>query len=156
MLAIEITVEFFVIYSPTETVYFMLRNQTYLNNSIVAINYIGEGDNALLCMTDKDDCCRGMGDSKMRLGEFYFPNNSIPRFNSTNLWYRKRGPQVIRLNRMNNVLSPTGRYRCVIPDSSGMNRSIYINIEGLRMSCGYFGNVQLTITFNIGIQHKSV
>ena len=138
-----ITVEFFVTYSPTETVFFMLRNQIYLNNSVVAINDIGQGNNTLLCVTDKLDCCKPRNGTLQ--GEFYYPNNTLVRNQAQNdSLYRNRGPQVIRLNRKNDVVVPTGIYRCEIPDSTGKNRSIYINVTGLRMSCGYPGNVQLT------------
>ena len=112
------------------SVKFMLRNQTYLNNSIVAINDIGDGDDALLCVTDKPDCCLHVS-KRSGQGEFYYPNNSRVRFNTGAPWYRNRGPQVVRLNRRNGTLSPTGVYRCEIPDSTGMDQSLYINIAGL-------------------------
>ena len=113
---------------------FILRGQTYLNNSIVAIYDIGEGDNVLLCVTDNLDCC------KNKMGEFYYPNNNsaVPnRFHSSNSLYRNRSPQVVRLNRRNDVLSPTGRFRCEIPDSTGMNRNIYINVTGIHLIFTY-------------------
>ena len=106
----------------------MLQGQTYLNNSIVAINDIGEGDNALLCVTDNPDCCKPPNGNIVQ-GEFYYPNNILVRnLASGDSLYRNRGPQVVRLNRKNDVLSPTGVYRCEIPDSTGMNRSIFISI----------------------------
>ena len=105
----------------------MLRNQTYLNNSIFAINDIGEGENALLCVTDYPDCCKPPNGNTSQ-GEFYYPNNDKVRFNVTDPWYRDRGPQVVRLNKKNDVLSPTGVYRCEILDYAGMDRSIFINI----------------------------
>ena len=107
----------------------MLRGQTYLNNSIVAINDIGEGDNALLCVTDNPDCC------SIPVGEFYYPDNSRIRFNSADPWYRNRGPQVIRLNRKINVVVPTGIYRCKIPDANGNMQDIYIDITGMYIQC---------------------
>ena len=115
-----------IIFNAEINVKFILRSQTYSNNSIVAINDIGEGDNALLCVTDNTECCSN------RVGEFYYPNSSaVPNgYNSNNSLYRNRGPQVVRLNRRNDVLSPTGRYRCNIPDSSGINQNFYINITG--------------------------
>ena len=109
---------------------FILRNQTYLNNSIVAINDIGVGYNALLCVTDKPDCCN-IQDNKM--GEFYYPNNTAVGYSEINSLYRNRGPQVVRLNRRNDTFSPTGVYRCEIPDFIGMNQNIYINLTGMEM-----------------------
>ena len=111
----------------------MLRGQTYLNNSIVAINDIGVGDNALLCVTDNPDCCKHPNGNTSQ-GEFYYPNNSRVRFNVTDPWYRDRGPQVVRLSRRNAVLSPTGVYKCEILDSTGMNINISINLTGMEIS----------------------
>ena len=39
-------------------VWFSLRNTTYQNNSIVFLEDIGEGDGALLCVTNQTACCR--------------------------------------------------------------------------------------------------
>ena len=72
----------------------MLRNQAYLNNSIVAINYIGEGDNALLCMTHKPDCCKPPNGNTSQ-GEFYYPNHSAvpPGYSSIKVhrWFVSTG-----------------------------------------------------------------
>ena len=113
----------------------MLRGQTYLNNFIVAIDDIGEVENALLCVTDKPDCCRSPYGTAQR--EFYNPNNCAVPPGSTNSLYKNRGLQVVRLNRKNNFLSPTGVYRCEIPDSNEINQNLYINITGLKMSRTY-------------------
>ena len=108
----------------------MHHGQTYLNNSIVAINDIGEGDNALLCVTDKPDCCKPP--NGLLQGDFYYPDNTLVRNHAQSYsLYRDRGPQVIRLNRRSDVLLITGVYRCEIPDFTGWNRSIYINITGI-------------------------
>ena len=115
------------------SVKFILHNQTCLNNSIVAINDIGEEDNALLCVTDKTDCCGKMDGEKM--GEFYYPDNSAVVFSSTISLYRTRGTKVVRLNRRNNVLSPIGRYRCEIPDANGNMQDIYIDITSMYIQC---------------------
>ena len=111
---------------------FQLKGQAYLNNSIVAINDIGEGDNALMCVTDNSACCDGDATGQ---GQFYYPDNSRVRFiDSGDLWYRNRGPQVVRLNRRNDAVSPNGIYRCEIPDSTGTNRNISITITGLPLA----------------------
>lgn len=87
------------------------------------ISEIGEGENALLCVTDKQDCCLSS-----RAGYFYYPNGASVVYSHTNSLHRDRGPQVVRLNRRHNVFQPLGRYRCDIPDSSGKVQSIFINI----------------------------
>ena len=89
------------------------------------MNDIGEGDNALLCVTDSPDCCKPTNGPLQ--GEFYYPDNTLVRNQAQNYsLYRNRGPQVIRLNRRSDVLLITGVYRCEIPDSTGTNQSIYI------------------------------
>ena len=106
----------------------MLHGRTYLNNTIVLMGDIGEGENALHCVTESTDCCHSITSVR---AEFYYPNNSLVSFKASgDLLYRNRGPQVVRLNRRNDVLSPTGRYRCEIPDSTGMIQNSYINIIG--------------------------
>ena len=106
-------------------VYFELKGVRYENNSVVNIHTIGEGDSALLCKTDNPDCC-----SCSRLGTFYNPCGAqVPAYSSQHqCFYRKRGDQVIRLNRKNGTSSPTGRYTCEIPDADGITQKIFINI----------------------------
>ena len=82
-------------------------------------------------MTDKPDCCKPPNGSFQ--GDFYYPNSTLVRNEpSGDSLYRNRGSQVVRLNRNNDVLSPTGIYTCEIPDSCGTSQSIYINVEGAR------------------------
>ena len=103
----------------------MLRGNTYVDGDTVLITDIGEGDDdALLCVTDSTNCC-----ASQTIGEFFYPDGSIVDVRgSGDSLYRNRGDGFIRLNRRNNALSPLGRYRCSIPDSSGVFQSIYINI----------------------------
>ena len=42
--------------------------------------------------------------------------------------YRNRGPSVVRLNRRNNAMMPTGVFRCEIPDASGTNQNVYVGV----------------------------
>ena len=77
---------------------FVLQGRTYLNNSRVAVNDIGEGDNALLCVTVNPDCCKPPNGPLQ--GEFYYPNNNLVNNQAAgDSLYRNRGLQVIRLNR---------------------------------------------------------
>ena len=79
----------------------------------------------MLCVTD-GDCCNPPN----RAGEFYYPDNSLVRTQGTgdNL-YRNRGDGMIRLNRRNGATSPTGTYKCAIPDSSGVIQEVFINLN---------------------------
>ena len=54
-------------------VYFELKGERYDNNSVVNILAIGEGSSALLCKTNKQDCC---GTLPNRFGEFYYPHGA--------------------------------------------------------------------------------
>jgi hypothetical protein len=105
-------------------VFLSLKGEFIANNSYVDVNDIGEGDDALLCQTNKPDCCHEIGN---RAGEWYFPNGSRVR-----LWvygddfYRDRGAGVVRLNRRQ-VLKFTagGHFRCEVPDANMNMQTIY-------------------------------
>ena len=106
----------------------MLGGQSYPNNSVFLITNIGEGNSALLCVTDREGCC---GNPSNRIGEWLYPNSTtVPNYSENNDFYRNRGPNVVRLNRRNNAFSPTGRYHCMIPDASGTNQILTANIIG--------------------------
>lgn len=96
------------------------------NNTVVLVDDIGEEENALLCITNNADCCSG----SIRAGEFYFPNSNSPVLISREGgdFYRNRGTQLIRLNRRNGATSPTGIFRCEIPDAKGVMQNMLINI----------------------------
>ena len=129
---------------------FILRGRTYLNNTIVLMSDIGEGDDALLCVTDSSDCCQSSTGARP---EYYYPNNTLVSLRASgDSLYRDRGPQVVRLNRRNNVLSPTGRYKCEIPDSSGALQSININVIGKSIIL-YCVHYTMCSVFNTKISH---
>ena len=106
-------------------VYFTLRGISYANNSEVLLACIGEGNNALLCFTKNNSCCS----MPNRAGEWYYPNNmSVESKMSGGDIYRGRGPSVVRLSRRNNAQT-TGVFRCEVPDASGTNQQLYVNIS---------------------------
>ena len=107
-------------------VYFELSGNVYLNNSAVSLQEVGEGDNALICKTNKQDCC---GTPPNRFGEFYYPSGDmVPIRNRQDKFYRQRGDSEIYLNRRADTLSPTGTYSCVIPDAAGIIQTLYIDL----------------------------
>ena len=84
-------------------VWFSLNGRTYQNNSCVALEDIGEGDNnSLLCVTNQTACCKPPytdqnGSAK---GNWYFPNGTKVLSSSEPLdFYRTRGQMVVHLNR---------------------------------------------------------
>ena len=97
----------------------------YYNNSALAILDLGEGDDALLCKTNMVTCCRNPN----RLGHFYYPNgNRVLGKRRQEGFYRNRGDSMIRLHRRENINSPVGAFRCMIPDASGEMQNIYITL----------------------------
>ena len=65
-----------------------------------------------------------------RQGEFYYPSGErVGILAAGDGMYRNRGNQEIRLNRKKDVTSPSGRFRCDLPDTGGMIQSIYINLS---------------------------
>ena len=57
---------------------FSLKNTTYQNNSLVALEDIGEGDDALLCITELTACCQPpyTGEMEPDIGNWFFPNGT--------------------------------------------------------------------------------
>ena len=108
-----------------------MRDQLYYNSSVINLTDIGEGHSAaLLCLTDNTQCCKGGHNPSRALGHWYFPDGTpVPDgLDASRSIYRNRGPSVVRLNRRNNAQSPTGLYRCEIPDASGTNQTLYVGV----------------------------
>ena len=115
-----------------------LTGISYSNNSIILIEGIGEAENGLFCTTDRVECCSGAN----RAGSWYFPDGHeiLPGFLAVSDIYQNRGPQIVRLNRRNGVQSPSGKYRCEIPDANGTTQELFVTImpsTGI-YTCTYF------------------
>ena len=107
-------------------VWFSLRGTTYQNNSCVALEDIGEGNDALLCVTNLTACCRKR-DSSTPLGNWFFPNGTKVGDENNGLdIYRFRGYMVVRLDRRRGGVE--GIYRCDIPDSLNVTQTLYIGM----------------------------
>ena len=109
-------------------VYLSLDGRMYTsNNSYVVITDIGEGDNALLCITDLPICCNRANGRVA--GEWVFPNGSLVRLRGDgDSFYRDRGSSVVRLNRRNNPVSPTGLYCCMVRDATSITQIVCANV----------------------------
>ena len=100
-----------------------MRAGTFLaNDSAVYISDIGNSDSTRLqCVTDRLSCCM-----TNPTGEWFFPNTqeAIPVEGSATTFFRKRGNDgTVNLNRINSdVMMPTGRFCCVVPDATGVNQ----------------------------------
>ena len=108
-----------------------LKGQIITNNSYVYVDDIGRGDDALLCHTNKTDCCIYPPN---RAGEWYYPNGTqvgILGYYYFDEFYRNRGIQVVRLNRghyRQGIFTAKGLFRCEVPDSDNNWQFIFINI----------------------------
>ena len=90
---------------------------------------IGEGDNALLCITNLTACCRPpyTGDMGPALGNWFYPNKTrVPSQGNKWDFFRARGQMVVRMNRRRGGVE--GIYRCVIPDAMNVTQTIYIGV----------------------------
>ena len=94
---------------------------------------IGEGDDALLCITELSACCQQVhtNDTGSALGNWFFPNGTIVPsevvYGTTGLQfdiYRTRGHSMVLLHRRKGGVN--GIYRCEIPDALGVIQTIYI------------------------------
>ena len=89
---------------------------------------IGEGSNALFCLTDRAQCCSlDAGDER---GRWQFPTgSSVTRDNANLDFYAIRGYNSIRLNRRSDAVAPTGIYTCRLPDeATGVGDNLYIGV----------------------------
>ena len=73
-------------------------------------------------------CCgRDQSPGREILGDWYYPNG-IGVANSGIQWdfFRNRGPSVVRMHRRRGGVA--GIYRCVIPDATGVDQTMYIGV----------------------------
>ena len=110
----------------------ILNGTTYQNNSIVTLEDIGEGGDALLCITNQPAFCQtsNTGDVEKFVGNWYFPNGTRLPGDTTNgeEWdfFRTRGQMVIRMNRRRGGVE--GIYRCEICNATNVTQAIYIGV----------------------------
>ena len=87
---------------------------------------IGEGDGALLCVTDQPACCRPPYYNGA-VGNWYFPNETrVPSSGSQWNFHRTRGRMVLPLHRRRG--GESGIYRCEIPDAMNNTQTMYIGV----------------------------
>ena len=100
---------------------FEFGSDVFVNNSYVIRGAVGEGNDALKCVTDNAGCCTNpdVGNWTDESGGAVHQGAS----GATTI-YVTRGGGVVSYNRIIGGLS--GMWRCDIPDSSGVMQSIYI------------------------------
>ena len=110
-------------------VYLQINKKRVANHGFVARGDIDiHTNNSLLCVTPNNtNCCSSAETEGDPLGNWYFPNGTEVPTNDTGWpFYITRGPGVVRLHRHTGGVS--GIYRCVIPDQSGVNQTLYVGL----------------------------
>ena len=94
------------------------------------------GGSAILCNTDRSDCCRGVDNPiSIAQGHWYRPDETeVMSFTiedaanpAGDFFSRSRSIGSVRLNRIGSP-PQRGHFRCVIPDASGTDLTLYVNI----------------------------
>ena len=125
--------------SPGAGVRFSLSSTTYQNNSLVILEDIGEGGDALLCVTDLTACCRRPYTENKITGNWHFPNGTrVPSSGSQRDLYRTRGQMVVLLHRRRG--GEDGVYSCEIPDAMNVSQTIYIGVYTAETGEQYINN----------------
>ena len=102
------------------------------NNTLFTVDDIGEVEGALVCSTDKKDCCDNESDIH---GNWFLPNGSkVLATNNTHFEaaYVTWGNQTVGLNHVNNSnsleLLPRGVYHCEMMDKNNTTHHLYVGI----------------------------
>ena len=126
-----------IVLSPLLGVYLSLRGAIIPNNSHVLASDIGMvrgilDTGSIHCNTDRSDCCRASAQ-----GHWYFPDGTQLRSftqedaantePARNFFARSRATGIVRLSRWGDP-PQRGRFCCEIPNASGDNVTLYVNI----------------------------
>ena len=95
----------------------------------MTLEEIGEGYDALFCLTDQPACCRPYTDSfgQSAIGNCFFPNGTrVPSSGSQSDLHRTRGNMVVFLHRRRGGVD--GIYGCEVPDAMYVTQTTYIRV----------------------------
>jgi hypothetical protein len=106
---------------------FFLNGRLLPSNSTVLLSDIGEGRNALYCLSDRELCCSSKAGAKR--GIWRFPDGMVVQADRSADFYRTRGYSSHLINRKDGVVEPTGVYTCLMPDAEDVLRTLYINVH---------------------------
>ena len=88
----------------------------------MTLEYIGEGDAALLCMTEYSTCCK-----QPDRGNWFLPNGTrVPSSGQQWDFHRTRGNMTVSLHRRRG--GEDGVYRCEVLDAMNITQTIYIGV----------------------------
>ena len=118
---------------------FLLAGQLYPNNSIVTLTNIGDSSSgpALYCLTPSTECCSSSEtpNEATVTREWYLPDGRQLSSAGT-VFSRGQVSSAVSLYR-NGGTSPTGVFRCEVPDASGTSQSLYVGIYPLTDGKGH-------------------
>ena len=109
---------------------FLLNGHLYPNNSVVTLSDIGNRGPSvtLYCLTLSTDCCSPSETPNAdTVREWYLPDGSLLSTANT-AFTRGQVSSAVSLNRVSSGASPTGVFRCELPDASGTSQSLYVGI----------------------------
>ena len=96
----------------------------------MTLEEIGEGRDALLCVTDQTACCRPPYTDpigRQSVGNWFFPNGTrVPSSGAQWDFHRTRGQSVVLLHRRRG--GDNGIYSCVISDAMNVTQTINIGV----------------------------
>ena len=105
---------------------FFFKGRILSDNDDVFLDDIGEGSNALYCLTNRTQCCSTEAGANRGLWRNSDGGNVR---NNTVAIYSTRGFSSLLLNRRSSESVPTGVYTCMIPDAQNDLRMLNITIN---------------------------
>ena len=113
--------------------YVRFNNMILPNHGYVDLSQVGEaGSNSVQCHTDLTSCCTSGITNAVDRPDWYLPGSGAVPLPFSGGIYQARGVQRNDLRRRNNVLTPSGIYRCEIPTDDGddgfVRETVYVGI----------------------------
>ena len=108
-----------------------LNGRVYPDMALIQITDVATSDGALLCRTDRTDCC-GTGSGELRQGEWFYPDGTLVRTDhrgANDSFYRNRHTGIVRLNRRNGTTGPTGLYCCEVASVADPDARICVELS---------------------------
>ena len=89
---------------------------------------------SLWCVTNRINCCDIDGEQTPQ-GAWFDPSST--EIQSSSFFITSHGNSVVRLQRISSMATPSGIYRCDVPDSNGEMQTLFaglfLNTEGIHM-----------------------
>ena len=104
-----------------------MKGKYYPDKSSIPLGSIGIDDDALLCVTTNNNCCRNADNSRRgELGIWRFPDGTVPddMGTATTAMTIARHAYQILLHRPSGVVAPVGIYTCEVPDTNGSSTKL--------------------------------